>query len=426
MADRVTAMLDRLPPPYAIDAGSTIHQVLSVVGLQQKAFDEDMDRVQRTHWVDHAFDLADLAKLGALFGAPPAPWEPRQLYRARLKATIAAMLRGSVTRGQLDYLLAQILGAAQQALDTRYLDVGSPTPGGPPALPFVEFPPRLRRSAGLVERQGLLRPLDTFTLVNEGIDPAPLQFALRGVPGHRTAMPLVVNRTNGHALGLRAVVQAGKELTVRASADDDATVTLDGADVGDRAYSTRSFQPGPGTPPLTLDDPLQPIMLERGPNVCWLISLAHYDDPGLDAAMLGVAAEDMHQGRFGDGAWGSAVFYQEPVGGLDAWWVERAPASFRFHIPAGAVLRTRGARPEPEADRAALFRLMQDSLDRTRAAAVAGAVHADRLAETQRSEDRVAVLAPVATTEQASAGEDFVVATGARFDGSPRERARFE
>ena len=49
-----------------------------------------MQRVQRAHWVETALDREDLDKLGALFDVPILPWEPAELYRARLKATIAA------------------------------------------------------------------------------------------------------------------------------------------------------------------------------------------------------------------------------------------------------------------------------------------------------------------------------------------------
>ena len=426
MTDRVTSMLERLPAPYGIEEGTILHELLSVVGLQLRIFDEDMDRVQRAHWVDHAFDMADLAKLGSLFQVPPAPWELRQLYRERLKATIAAILRGSVTRAQLDFVLVQILSAAQQALETRYMDVGAPARGGLPVLPFVEFPLRTRRSPDLLAREGLMRQLETFTATNEGIEPVPLQFVLRGVAGGRSAMPLLVNRTDRTALVFRGVVKAGGELIVRANDDGTLGAELDGKDVSDRMYSTRSFQAGPGRPELVLDEDPRAVMLQRGANQCWLISLAHYDDPGLGAAMFGMAAEELHQGVFGDGRWDTAVFYQDPVAGLDAWWVERTPASFRFEVPAGAVTRQSGWRRDPQQDRTDLFRLMQETVGSLRGAAVAGEVRAMCLQESQSAMDRVAVLAPVHTTEEASSGEDRVSAFGARFDETARDRGRYE
>ncbi len=439
--NRLDAMLDRLPPPYEIGEGAIIHDLLALVDLQLRIFDEEMDRVQRSHWVDHAFDLGDLAKLGALFGVTPAEWEPLGLFRARVKATIAAMLAGSVGRAQLDRVLADIVIGAQATLETRYFDVRSPVPGGPPAFPsdpdgpepqarFVEFPDRLRRSAELRSRRGLLRPLDTFVITNDGIDATGLQLAITGVQGGRTAMPVVVNRTNGTALGFRGAVPAGAMLVVRLDGED-LDAALDGRDVTERLVTTRAFAPGPGRPEPPLDDPPLPVRLEPGANTIWFLSQARYDDPGLDSAMFGVASEAMHQGRYaangdGGGAWDGAVFFQEPAAAMDAWWVERTPATFRFEVPAGVVRREAGRRTAPEQDRADLFRLLQDTIERLKAAAVAASVEPRRLAETQRADDRLTVLAPTATTEDASAGQDELVATGARYDTTARDRSRFE
>src|SRR5690606_15965073 len=95
---RLDTMLERLPAPLAIDPGSRLREVLGVVAAELAALDEDRDRIQRSHWVDHAFERDDLAGLGALFAVVPAAWEPLGLFRTRLKATVAALLRGSVTR----------------------------------------------------------------------------------------------------------------------------------------------------------------------------------------------------------------------------------------------------------------------------------------------------------------------------------------
>lgn len=440
--DRLTAMLERLPPPYEIGAGSVLHQLLSVVDLQLRIFDEEMDRVQRSHWVDHAFDRGDLAKLGALFAVSPGSWEPDDLFRARLKATIVAMLQGSVTRTQLERVLVRILTGAQQALGTRYMELRPVVPGGranfpdgpgadPPRAEFVEFPDRIRRSPELLDRRGLVRPLETFTVVNDGIDPTVVEMAITGVAGGRTAMPVLVNRTNGAAIGFRGLVPAGHTLVLR-TGGDTVSARLEGRDVGDRVISTQAFAPGPGRPDPSLDEVARLPRLERGANTLWFISLARYDDPGLDAAMFGVAEEALHQGRFatsgveGGGRWDDAVFFADPAAGIDAWWVERTPATFRFDIPAGVVRREAGRRADPEGDRTELFRLLGETVDRLRAAATVGTAAPVRLRETQPAADRLTVLAPISTTERGSAGEPVLVGTGMRFDTTARDESRYD
>ena len=423
---RAGTMLERLPAPYAIDEGSVIEQLLRTIALQLQIFDQDLDRVQRSHWVDHAFNRSDLAKLGSLFQIDVAGWEPTRVYRARLKATIAAMLRGSVTVDQLDQVLNAILLAARGALGTDFARPRRADDSGRTSIPFVEFPERLKRSSDLVDRGGLVRPLESFVVTNGGIDPTPLGFALTGVSGSRTANPLLVNRTNGSAIGFRGVIQAGQRLVVKTTVDRTIDARLEGEDVTPSMLSLQHFASGPGRPDLTPDAELSPVTIDRGNNDIWLISVARYDDPGLDAAMFAVASDALHQGIFGDGKWGSAVFYQEPVAGLDAWWNERTPASFRFDVPAGVVVRDPDRRTEPEDDRAELFRLMRRSVDQLRAAGVVGEVAEARLTDTQHSFDRAVVLSPISTTEEASAGEESIVGISAQFDEVPRDRARFE
>src|SRR5262245_2053241 len=108
--NRRDAMLDRLPPIHRIEKGALLWQIVALAGNAVTAFDEDMDRVQRSHWLDTAFDREDLAKLGELFGVLIQPWEPEGLYRQRLKATVAARLQGAVTRGCIEPALTRILG----------------------------------------------------------------------------------------------------------------------------------------------------------------------------------------------------------------------------------------------------------------------------------------------------------------------------
>lgn len=420
---RLEAMLDRLPAPYSIDPGARLHDLLAVVDLQLAVIDEDRDRIQRSHWIDSAFERVDLARLGALFEVGPVDWEPLALFRTRIKAVIAALLRGSVTPAAMREVLSAIFSGAQSALASEHLSPGT-------RLEIKEFPPRTRRSEELIARRGVVRPHDRFVAHNRGLEPALLNVALTGVAGGRTVQPVLVNLTTGEALGWRGVVRAGGILRIQATADA-VTATLDGTDVSQGLWSARwpdgSEEAEPGGARRLVDEVARPLLLALGDNRIAVVSLARYDEPGLDAALLGLADSRQHQGVFAgpdDGAlFDDAVFFAEPMAGLDAWWVERTPATFRVSVPSGLVRRVGGRRPDPEADRAGLLKLLEDTADRLRAAAVDAQVVPALLSEQQPVTDRVAVLAPL--TETGSSGQADVVGVSAAFDVAPRDRSRY-
>jgi hypothetical protein len=109
---------------------------------------------------------------------------------------------------------------------------------------------------------------------------------------------------------------------------------------------------------------------------------------------------------------------------LDAWWTERVPASFRFEVPAGAVQRLSGRRPQPEEDRMRLFAMLQGTIDLLRAGGVIGEVRPRPLGDTQRMADRCVVLSP-GQPETASPGEG-TISMSALFDVTAVEGSRLE
>jgi hypothetical protein len=446
--DRTAAMLDRLPPIYRVQAGSLIDEVLRLVALQMEIFDEDLDRVQRSHWIGDAFDRDDLTKIGSLVGVAPESWEPDTLYRARLETVVAARLRGAVTPASLELVLTRLLGAAQELLGVRYLAILPEGPGAPDIFQttqsdwqsrptFLEFPTVRRRSDDLVAKGGLLQPHDHFTLTNRGLEATQLQLVVRGMAGGRTAVPLIVNLTNGTAIGYAGVVRCGEELHLTVGADGKLDARLNDVDVRARVYTTAQFQAGvPFTPQLPDPQP-RPIQLERGDNDLWFISLALFDVPGLDAAMLAMATPDQVQGTFAakdQSATGTtfdrAVFFQPPAVVLDAFWNERVPATFRFDIPAGVVRRDadplhRRSASEHEQLRVRLFALLAETVDLLRAAAVDGQVRARSLEDQQRMSDRCTILG-AQQQEQASSGVDVLAALSALFDVTATDGSRME
>lgn len=437
--NRLDAMRDRLAPVWSSEEGTLTHALLSLIAVHLAAYDEDMNRVQRSHWVDTAFEMDDLVRIGALFQVDPAPWETESLYRARLKATIAARLRGAVSRDVLEFVLVAILGGAQAALGSRYADLpagagrGKPVfhtgPDGPSHLPaFVEFPLRRRRARQLLEQGGLLRPLARITLENTGLFPAPLQGVIRGVKDAKTAVPLIANLTNGQVMVYRGFVACGQSLVIGVDPDGAFTAHLDGTDVSADFTTGTGFAPGePFTPAIPDDDPT-PLMLERGTNQLWAFPLALYDQPSLGTGVFAMPGADVGQGRWeGDGAthppFGKALFEQPPALSLDLYWDERTPASFRFLIPAGVVRREAGGEMDAPTERERLFTLMEATVDSLRAAGVDGHVAARPLRETQHQTDRVRVLDPTRLAETQPT-ETRLAGVSALFDHSAKDGAR--
>ncbi len=110
--NRLDAMLDRLPPIYGIDEGTLLRQVLGVIAVDLATWDEDLDRVQRSHWVRTAFTRRDLERLAELVDVQAAPWESEDFFRARLVALTKARLDGAVTWAAIEAALLRILDSA--------------------------------------------------------------------------------------------------------------------------------------------------------------------------------------------------------------------------------------------------------------------------------------------------------------------------
>jgi len=424
--ERIDAMLDRLPPMYRIAGGSVVQALLSLVAEQMAIFDEDLNRVQRSHWLEDAFDRGDLTKIAALVELTPERWESDDLFRLRVKATIAARLKGAVTPGALTDLLTDLLAAAEPELGIRVMRAPRSAPGEPEpnalGVRLVEFPKRRVRSPALLANGGVLRPLDQITLRNGGLFPTPLLGVLRGVAGGRTASPLLVNLTNGTALGYAGVIRLGQELRFVVLPNGELRGFIDETDVTSRLYSTSEFVPGVPFTPVRPDPHPRPIQLERGDNVLWFISLAMFDVPGLDTAMLAMASPEQRQGLFAETGkpdtgtlFDLAMFYDKPAGVLDAFWDELTPATFVFETPKGVVVRTPDATETAEAETARLVAWLDETLEKLRPAATSASIEPRALASTQLLRDRCIVVGPGAG-EVSPTGDDRLAGLGAIFD----------
>jgi hypothetical protein len=433
---RLAPMLDRLPPPLRADGRGMLAQLLAVPDAEMARYDEDMERVRRSHFVETAFDRADVAKLGALFDMAPADWEPTALFRIRLLRTIGARLKGAVTRAPLDELMTALLDAAQQALGTRY---GNLTPGAggrvfrDPAAErqgapiFREFPRQRARDRTLMERGGRMRPLDRVTLTNRGLFATPLEGIVRGLRGGRTAVPLLANLRTGRVVAYRGVVPCGSELRLGVAADA-LTATLDGDDVSDRLITATGFAPGAPLP-LPAEPAPRPLLLEPGSNEIWFLPLALYGERILDRAALAMPGLEVRLGVFGGPDtpgtdFDNSLFEEPAIAALDLFWQEAAPASFRFDVPAGVVRRDASETGDRLAERASLLATMQDTLRLLRAAGTDGQVRFAAIAETQLQRDRGRAINPFLPPESQPSDTRLAGVT-AIFDETAREGGRF-
>jgi hypothetical protein len=437
---RLDAMLGRLPPIYDVRQGSLLERFMSVFALALAAFDEDMDRVQRSHWVDTAFDIADLSALGALFDVPRAEWEGIELYRERLKAMIAARFKGANTIDVIEQVLLRILIGVETELGDRYIALPKREALGMPWMArgedrspargrFVEFPIRRARSPALRGRNALQQPLGRFELVNRGLDATPLQGRIQGVAGMKTAVPVLVNLTTGGILLYADLLECGQRLELGVDDEGVLTAHVGDRDVIDKMWTGEGFEPGARFAPVRPDPEPQPLRLVRGKNDLWFFPLGLYDVRGLDSAVFASPSADLRQGRYaGPDAAGTAfdasLFEQTPAVSLDLWWQERAPATFRVDIAAGAVVRNR-SRPgrDTETQRAQLFALLEDMVDVLRAAGVDGQVAALPLREEQRLASRATVIRPNKETQRM---ESALSGVSALFDTTAIDGARME
>jgi hypothetical protein len=277
-----------------------------------------------------------------------------------------------------------------------------------------------------------MKSLDKVTVTNKGLHPAPLKGAIRGVAGGRTMVPVLVNLTNGMVLAYVGDIACGEELRLGVDKHGNVTAQLGDKDVRNRVYTGTGFVPGAKFTPLVPDTTPQPVLLNRGENTLWFFPLALFGQKSLGSAVLGMPALDLAHGRFaakastaaGGTQWDHSLFEQHPAVSLDLWWVEARPASFRFEIPAGVVLRDADAGGDPYEDRQRLFSLLGQTVDMMRAAGVDGRVEPRPLRERQTQRDRLRLLPPVAAREEMRM-ESRLSALSALFDTSATDGSRF-
>ena len=433
-------ILDVLPPTYAVEPASVVHQFLNAVALDLDAAAEDLDRMRRTHWFDLVYRLVDLERLVALVGVSRRSWETLPVLRARVRALVDSRLDGSVGPRAISTFVYESLRGVEDALGATLVPglagrdrtaAFQEDPSHPQWTPLrlVENPPRLARSSALAARGGRVPYLYRWTDTNHGTEPAPATVTVVGRAGGRTAVPVLANLTTGQALGYAGVLGVGQRLTVapgQSPGPDGRSARAlldDGRDVTARVFSLSGFELGR---PFALTDadsagPLLPVQA-RGPNHWVYVSGALYGVDGLDATYLQVADDLLREAVFDASNFDQAVFPSGVAATLALEWTEHEPAAFQVVVPRGVV-----ALPAGTGDLATeVGDALAADLAELHAAGVRGALVLRPFTERQAVRTRVALPWVRLPRQRASAGERVRVGMGGRFGDSRFSTSRFE
>ncbi len=439
---RLIPLLDHLPSLYRRAPGAVVHGLLAAFAVFMDTWDEELSRVQRSHWIDAAFDREDLDRLGHLAGVPGEAWEPMGLYREHIKAVVRARRKGSITREVQEEVLLRLLRRAVTDVGVHPCALGPARPDGsvfragptPAAhIPdFLEWPWTIQRNSALTNVGGVVYRHQVLVFHNRGHEPVPLHLIIHGLPGRRTVGPVVVNRTTGRALGWFDWVPAARKLWLTATPDGELVARLGTTNITNAVWSAGGWD---DTTWPQADPMPQPILLAPGDNEIGVFLQGTFDPRGTTdhagfavpsfgehGARPGVFAGSDQQGSGFAGdqghhpSTGQSLFHEEPILVLDAWSFVRRRATYRFRVPRCAVLLDVARHPDVQADEERLYGLLDRVVKDLSAAGVDGGVSARPFRTVQPMTDRLVVQRLDDTRERGSAGEDTLLATSATFD----------
>lgn len=436
-------ILDSLPPPYTQAGDSVLASIVNLAALEFEAFQEDLDRMRQTHWIQTAYSLKGAAKLGALLNIAPFPWESLELYRRRLLALVVARLQGALGPNEVrqfayDYLknCERVLGATfVPGLQTVTLSQAFEQSDARPQFRPIELkenPHRMRTSQTLADRSGRVPYLLRWREMNKGLDDTVVEFHVAGLIGNRTAVPVLVNLTTGDLIGYAGRVPFGATLSVqRANADgalDDRQLraTLDGVDVTGRMFSVGNFQLGvPFTKQQQESKPLLP-RLPRGGNDWIFLAVGRYDIRGLDRFFFSIAGNDLYEAVFDETGFDASLFPSGSIAHLEMSWMETEPACFELHVPRYIVIEPMDSGTAAERPFEQVGDGLVSSVAELRAAGVEAQVIFAPFAESQRQTASGRAPWKTLDPETGPSGDTRSVDLGGRFGESPLDQARFE
>ena len=360
----------------------------------------------------------------------------RLLSAARAATTQAALLdalrrriaRICVLHAAGNGTVAAVMQAAANALDLRLgplvhspdrywhaapaqdlLVIAAPADGPAPAAPLppaqdtlgLEENPLWRMVTDSLSR----RHAETWSLVRRGFERSLLQVRIRGADQGRSVGPMLVNRDEGHGVGLAGVVPSGQTLVFT----EEGRALLDGADVTSLAYAWRGgcfagadrnaqldfcFDgPGlqPGQRPASFVATVPPGALDREASfphdgqslpmpgiavgttrLAYFVQQAHaasLDAPhGSTPAAVRSVTPRTRAAVFEASVWAPGPAQAEAVAGeVSLSWMERRAFAARLLIPG----RFRALRKPDDLDATGVLRRVARALDRFRPAGVA-------------------------------------------------------
>jgi hypothetical protein len=430
-------ILELLPPPYSVARDSVISGVLELIAAEMEAFQEDLDRMRQTHWINFCYRLEDAEKLAALVGVRRYAWENLPLFRIRLLSTVAARLKGALGPNEIrefvylylrdtEAIMAASLVPGLQTVNSVDAFRQDPSRALFRPLALQENPPVRRESPVLELRGGNVPYLFRWEEKNEGLDETIVRVDVTGVIERRTTTPVIANLTTGDLVGFRGPIGFGRTLTIDVSRLDAArprlaSAVLDGADVTASLFSVSGFEMGePLTPDRIDDGPLAP-RLARGANEFVFLSIGMFSIKGLNRYFSSTAADDLREAAFDETRFDHALFPSGPVARLSLGWQETQPATFEVRIPRYIVREPAGSKLHQQAAQG-----LEETIDELRAAGVAARVRYMPFAETQRQSPKGATPWILLEAERASAGENDRLAFGGLFGESQLGAARFE
>lgn len=419
MTGHADALRERLPHLYR--EGDILSGLLDVLGLQFEIVDERARIVQRAHWFDTTPELVEAAALGTLLDIPPEEGHDLGAYRAWFRAMRRARLtRGAVTVEALEGFVEDFLGAFPRAGNyVRPIDGWSSEPVDD-GYALVEFPPRLRAERLSGEA---VSPLARAVVQHRGFEDATADVLMIG-QGEGEFLPLLVNLTTGQGLFWKGPVAAGQRLWITES-EGVVEARLERTDVTAALVGISRVTPGTA---WTADELTAPtgLRLVPGANELWFLPVAHYDEPGLDRVLLGLADLELTQGRWDASAFDRALFFQDPGLTIDVAWWERSAGTLLIDIDAAPLRSLPGAGDEGLAARDRL----QSSIDRgvasLAAAGVDQRVRFRTLHDSARQLDALVGVSGIRVREIGTVGADRIRSSGGVFGASDLDESTYQ